>query len=363
MKKLLVFFALAVYMACAVGCAKAPDKNILTPKKVAILYLDARIAVNPIGAYTYISNIDKETMNRLMYQDNSQWLVEMNLLRNLASRSRYTILDESINKDGGKATVTVKIQTPAIPGFKELMPPSIVTDTASESTIATARKLVKTLTYEDLRRFMDDLEKEHQTLEEVVPINLVREEQGWKVFLDYKHRNEHDTTEAKMLGNIVDSAAQRKQEQDARAEADGLREIQRLDALMAKKTPKQSAGPDAQKQDKQAYMAKLAIKETNVVKSADGGKILLGELVNNGERILSDVEITVHGLDDYSADIFVLKYHPLRDPKSSFKIMPNLKRAYLMRNDGVQFSYMLGYTLKDWTEKYDVEITNIEFAE
>ena len=84
---------------------------------------------------------------------------------------------------------------------------------------------------------------------------------------------------------------------------------------------------------------------------------VFGEIKNNGDRTLKEVEITTYCLDKNDKIIFEKTYHPVLVLENSF-MMDNtpLKPNYSRR-----FGCKLDDAPSDWSKKVKVIVTDIEF--
>jgi hypothetical protein len=107
-----------------------------------------------------------------------------------------------------------------------------------------------------------------------------------------------------------------------------------------------------------AYMSSIGLVGVRV---GDGltGKGVFGEVKNNGNRILSKVEITIYCLGDDNKPVFEKTYTPVL--VSSFSLgdaNEPLKSGYSRK-----FGVRLDDAPSDWAGDVNVKITGVEFAE
>ena len=110
---------------------------------------------------------------------------------------------------------------------------------------------------------------------------------------------------------------------------------------------------------KKAYMPYVTLRNVHTGKTVLGEQGVFGEIKNNGDRTLKEVQITVYCLDTDSKPISEEKFHPVMDVKSSFSLRDHMP---LRPNYAQKFGYELD-TTSDWSGKIYVEMTNVEFAD
>ncbi len=112
-----------------------------------------------------------------------------------------------------------------------------------------------------------------------------------------------------------------------------------------------------QNQEKQSYVDKVKIMNLRVAKAVLDDWGVFGEIKNTGNRTLTEVEITIHYLDEYGNTIYENAFHPVLISRWSSDNKP------LKPNYSEKFGYGTDDVPSEWSKKIEVSITNIEFQE
>lgn len=108
-----------------------------------------------------------------------------------------------------------------------------------------------------------------------------------------------------------------------------------------------------------AYLDKMNVRDVFVEPMTLGRKGVVGELKNGGDRVVSDVEITIYCLDKNGRPIFEKLYHPVNTSDVSLTSSPlALKPGYSRR-----FEAIINDAPSEWSGKVEVKVTKIEFTE
>jgi hypothetical protein len=96
-----------------------------------------------------------------------------------------------------------------------------------------------------------------------------------------------------------------------------------------------------------------------VGQDALGKKGVFGEVKNNGDRSLSQVEITIYCLNRDGKAVFEKAYHPVLVSSLGFgSDNQPLKPGYSR-----QFGVRLDDAPSDWAGEVDIKVTAVEFAD
>lgn len=176
-KKFLLPVLCSLTILLAVGCGRiGPD-----PKDVLSKYLDNLLHGNHAEAYKYISTRDKKIKSLQVYLS-EQSKVESPFAKAVTSKISYEIKDVTITKD--QAKINVAITTPD-PGY-------IVTDVLDAAFMSTFGEKKN-------EKEMDKMLAEKYKGKEVPmttitqSFDLVKESDGWKVFLNWEIKKADDT--------------------------------------------------------------------------------------------------------------------------------------------------------------------------
>ena len=108
---------------------------------------------------------------------------------------------------------------------------------------------------------------------------------------------------------------------------------------------------------KKLYFDKIEVRNIHLGNDFLGAVGVFGEIKNNGDRTLREVEITTYCLDKNDKIVFEKTYHPVLVTEHSFMndntpLKPNYSR---------RFGYKLDDAPSDWSKKVKVAVTDIEF--
>ncbi len=109
---------------------------------------------------------------------------------------------------------------------------------------------------------------------------------------------------------------------------------------------------------KTSYFENITIKKVSVDKNILGEMGVFGEIKNNGNRILNEVEIVIYCLDNDGNPIFEKKYHPIL--VSNFSMTDN---EPLKPNYSRKFGVKLDDAPSEWSKKVKIEVIDIKFSE
>ena len=193
---------------------------------------------------------------------------------------------------------------------------------------------------------------------------LVKEDDGWKVFLDWKTKKAEKEREDKVASLLSDAKELRKSNK-LHGAVKKYEEALTLDSeiVEAKEGLSETKQEIESFEEKQAYIKNVILKDFKVSegKKYGFGKAVpgvFGTIVNNGDRSLKEVEITVYFLNDEGTVIGEEDFHPVLVTEYSFggdnkPLKPNYVKDF-------------GYSVEDyapslWSKKAKAKITNIEF--
>jgi hypothetical protein len=344
----------AVVMALSIsGCDKIKELNQPGPKEVLISYLDASLKSRSEEAYGYVSSEDKAVKSLSEYKSENE-KKDNPFAAVIVSNVSYKVL--KVNETGSTAKADVEITLPDMGVmFKDLM--------GAAFTSAFGDK--------DKGEIEKELAKKYETGE--VPtttkneeFHLLKEKDGWKVFLDWKTKKA-EKEKAEKVAALVSDAKKLRESKKLHGAVKKYEEALTLDSEMveAKEGLTETKEEIKSFEEKQSYIKNVVLKDFKVSegKKYGFGKTVpgvFGTIVNNGDRTLKEVEITVYFLDDKGIVIGEEDFYPVLVSKYSFgddnkPLKPNYVKDF-------------GYTVEDsapssWSKKAKAKITNIEFEE
>jgi len=327
MKRFVVLIMLAMW---ATGCATGPS-----PKEVMGSYLDAHGKGNDEEAYSLLSSKDK-TAKSLDAFSESEGSDFKSILRQKVS---YQV--KEIKTKGDKAEATVEVTTPDITGgFGELIWSilSMVLEGKQEDD-AIEKELAEKLQG-----------KNWPTTTKTEYFDLVKEEDGWKVFLNYE--GIATSQELKTKAEILE-----KQKKYAEAKS-ALEEAMKLNSKDTEIPGKIKAMDKkaTEYKERQMYFDKIEVRNVSVEQNHLGQLGVFGELKNRGDRTLRAVAITVYYLDKEGDGIREKTYYPVLINGESYGDNQPMKPNY-----GKTFWYRIEGAPSDWAKKVKVAVTDVEF--
>lgn len=117
-------------------------------------------------------------------------------------------------------------------------------------------------------------------------------------------------------------------------------------------TRTQSQAPSA---EETSYIEKLIVRNVSVGKTNLGEQGVWGEVKNNGERTLKEVEVTIYCLGSDGKPVFEKTYHPVLVSDFAFGEEGKVLKPGYSRTFGVK----LNDAPSDWKGKVDVKVTKI----
>lgn len=336
----------------SLGCVKTPS-----PETILSQYLDASLHGLHEEAYKYVSSRDKA------FKSKDEYLTESknDLMPVEAFSSKISYVIESISTSEDKATAIVSITMPDFGGiFLDVMGAALQSVFSGENDDKFAKKLAEK--YKD---------KEVPLTTKKETFTLIKEVDGWKVFLDWETQKLKAEREKKIKGLLAEAKNLKKQkklhgalekyneilELDSEV-IDAKRGIKETETAIKDFEEKQKAFKEKQEYIKNVTLKNFKVSEGQRYSFSDPEQAIFGTIVNKGNRTLREVEITVYFLDKDGVVIGEKNYYPVLVTKFSFgddnkPLNPNYVKDF-------------GYSVKDyapsaWAGKVKGEITDIEF--
>lgn len=328
------YSVLILILSVALGCkgiGSGPDDIVLN-------YLNATLKGNHAEAYSLLSSSDKKVKSEAEYQ---ALMKEGNFLTvTYANKISYKIL--KTNQSENKADVEVEITAPDLTSFMgEILGEALSNPDLANDEAQIKKKLAEK--YKDL-----------PMTKTVQSFNLVKEQGGWKIFLNWE------------ADKYLSEARELKEQKKYHAAIDNYNKALELNGEMVEaKTEIEEAKKEiATFEEKQEYIKEIELKDLKV---GEGRKYGFGEpepgifgtVINKGNRTLNKVQITVYFLDEAGTVIGEEDFHPILVSEYSFGDDKPLKPNYVKD---------FGFTLKDsapsgWSGKVKANVTDIEFAD
>ena len=327
MKRLLFLVMLVMWVP---GCATGPG-----PKEVMGRYLDAYAKGNNEEAYSLLSSRDKSTKSLDAFSESGG--SEFKAI--LGPKVSYQV--KGIKTEGDKAKATVEVATPDIKGvFGEVFGAIMAMVVGGE---------------EDNNALGDVLAEKVQgknwpTITTTEYYDLVKEEDGWKVFLNYEGI---DTSQE--LKKKAESLEKQKRYAEAGSALEEAAILNPKDTEIPGKIRTMDKKATEYK-EKQMYFDKIEVRNVSVEQGNLGQLGVVGELKNRGDRTLRSVAITVYYLDREGNGIHEKTYYPVsvtgESDGDNQPLKPNYGKAFWYRIDGAP---------SDWAKKVKVAVTDVEF--
>lgn len=345
-----LLFIICFSFLLVISCEKLTGPN---PKEVLNNYLDASLKGRYKEAYSYISAEDKKVKDLQSYIEQNE-KGESPFAQLIASKVSYKIikLEELDNK------VTAKVQI-TLPDFGSMFADFMGAAFKSAFGSGDKKEIEKALA----KKFENG---EVPLTNKKDTYTLVKEGNNWKVFLDWKTEKIQKEKEEK-IQTLLAEAKKLKKSNKLHGAVEKYEQVLELDSEMveAKESLEKTKNEIKSFKEKQDYIDKITLKDFRVSEGKrystdDPVPGIFGTIINNGDRTLKEVEITVYFLDKDGTIIGEEDFHPVLVSEYSFgddnkPLKPNYVKDF-------------GYSVEDyapslWGGKVKGKITNIEFAD
>lgn len=333
------------------GCDKVSELTQPSPEEVLRSYLDASLKGRTEEAYSHVSSEDKAVKSLEEYKaetdnkDNPFSTV-------LTSSVSFKI--QNVTKTGSAANADVEITLPDMGVMlKDIMGAAFASAFSGKDNAELEQTIAKK--YEN---------GEVPTTTKNEEYHLLKENEGWKVFLDWKAQKAAKEKEQKIAALLADAKELRKSKK-LQGAVKKYEEVLTLNSEMveAKDSLKKTNQEIISYEEKQAYIKNVILKDFKV---SEGKKYgfgdpvpgVFGTIVNKGDKSLKRVEITVYFLDKNGTVIGEKDFNPVLVSEYSFgddnkPLKPNYVKDF-------------GYSVEDsapssWSKKAKARITDIEF--
>lgn len=329
------------------GCDQIRDLTGPPPEKVLAAYLDATKAGNWDAAYAHISTQDQAVKPLATYK--SELTADNVFAAAVLSKTSYKVL--SVDRQGSRATASVEVTSPDLSGlFAQMIGSAFASAFGGKGAADLQKQMAEKLQTANL-----------PTKTEKEEFALVREDKGWRVFLDWATK--------KQVASLLAEAGQLRKEKKLPAARDKYDAVLKLDSKLveAQKARDELGREIAAFAEKQAYVANVELYdlkaryyETYLERRVPGIEF---KLRNKGTRTLRKVEVTVYFEDASGAVIAEQEYNPVLVTKYSFGDNKPLKPKYIWQLERGKF-YQAKSVPNEWKEgAVKAKITDIEFGE
>jgi len=327
MKRFVVPIMLVIW---ATGCATGPS-----PKEVMGRYLDAYGKGNYEEAYPLLSSTDKTAKSLDAFSESE----ESEFMAILGPKVSYQV--KGIKTEGDKAKATVEIATPDIKGvFGELLGTIMGMALGGEQDNNALEKMLA-------ERVQG---KNWPTIKRTEYYDLVKEKDGWKVFLNYE-----GIDKSQELKNKAEILEKQKRYAEAKSALEEAAKLNSKDTEIPGKIKAMDKKATEYK-ERQMYFDKIEVRNVSVEQGNLGQLGVSGELKNLGDRTLRSVAITVYYLDKEGIVVHEKTYDPVLVTGELYGDHEPLKPNY-----GKIFWYRIDGPPSDWAKKVKVAVTDVEF--
>jgi hypothetical protein len=161
----------AMFFTLLAACDQIQDLTGPSPEKVLTAYFDATKAGNWDAAYAHISTQDQASKPLADYK--SEVTGENALAAAVLSKTSYKVL--SVERQGNRAKASVEVTSPDLIGaFAELLQTTFASAFGGKGTADAQKQMAQKLQASNL-----------PTKTQKEEFALIREEKGWRVFLDW----------------------------------------------------------------------------------------------------------------------------------------------------------------------------------
>jgi len=327
MKRHVVLIILAIW---ATGCATGPG-----PREVMGRYLDAYGKGKNEEAYSLLSSSDKtaKSLDAFSESEGSEFKAIW------GPKVSYEV--KGVKTEGDKANAAVEVTTPDIKGvFGELLGAIVSMALGGEQDKNALEKMLAEKAQG----------KNWPTTTSTEYYDLVKEKDGWKVFLNYE-----EIEKSKEEKNKAESLEKQKKYAEAKSAFEDAAKLNPKDTEIPGKI-KAMDRKAAEYKERQMYFDKIEVRNVSVEQNNLGQLGVCGELKNRGDRTLRAVAITVYYLDREGNGIHEKTYYPVLLTEEfsgdDQPLKPNYARTFWYRVDGAP---------SDWAKKVKVAVTDVEF--
>ena len=363
-KRTIGILIFSIIMFLITGCDIIDKYTQPDAKEVLNKYLDASFKNRATEAYKYISSKDKAVKSLSMYKNDTY--KEDNPFADIMLKSiSFQVLD--VKETNNTANAIVKITMPDMSIiFKDFMGAALssaFTDNKSQSKLQ--EKIAKKYETEKL-----------PTTSKKEKFHLIKEKDGWKVFLDWKTeelKNKKAELKRKKAEKISQLLLEAKQLRKDKKLSNAVSKYEEVLALNGEMVEAKEAIQETKKEinaikEKQKYLKKIKLYDlkAKLYSSYLDGKIpgVEFKIKNNGSRTLKEVEVTIYFKNSKGTIIAEEKYYPVLVTEYSYsRNNKPLRPNYIWQQEKGHF-YTADSVPSEWkVGSVSANITNIEFAD
>jgi hypothetical protein len=338
------------------GCDKLSELNQPSAKDVLTSYLDASLKSRTEEAYGYVSTEDKSVKSLSEYKSENN-KKDSPLAAVIVSNVSFKVLN--VTETGNTASANVQITLPDMGVMlKDLMGAAFSSAFAGKDKGEMEKEIAKK--YET---------GQVPTTTKNEEFNLVKEKDGWRVFLDWKTKKAEKEKEEK-IASLLSDAKQLRESKKLSGAIQKYEEVLAINGEMveAKNAIKETKQEIQEIEKKKNYLTNVVLYdlkakyyETYLEKKVPGVEF---KIKNKGDRTLKEVQVTVYFKDAKGTIIAEKEYHPVLVTKYSFGgDNKPLKPNYIWQMERGKF-YKADSVPSEWKEgAVSANITNIEFSE
>jgi hypothetical protein len=350
-RKITQFAIICLASLAIVACEKLSSPS---PNEVLNNYLDASLKGRYKEAYSYVSADDKAIKDLQSYLKANE-KEDNPFAQAIVSKVSYKIL--KLEKSYKKATADVEI---TLPDFGSIF--ADVMGAAFKSAFGGGdEKEMEKILAKKFKSGEVPLTTKKETF------NLIKEKDGWKVYLDWKTEKIKKERQAKIQALLAE-AEELKKSKKLHGAVEKYEQILELDSEMvdAKEGLEKTKKEIKSFEEKQVYIKNVVLYDlkakyykTYLEEKVPGVEF---KLKNKGDRTLKEVEVTVYFKDANGTIIAEEDYHPVLVTKYSFSgDNKPLKPNYVWQMERGKF-YKADSVPSEWKEgAVSAKITNIEF--
>lgn len=357
LKKVITVMFLVYISISTTGCDKVEELIQPGPKEVVIEYLKAQNDGRLEESYKYLSAQDKSIQLLDEYKSKGSEAKSNPIAMVLMSDMSFHVL--TAEETGNTANVKVEITMPDMRVvFKDFMgmafSGSLEKATQKEISEMVAKK------YENTKL---------PTMTKNTTFNLLKEKDGWKIFLDFKGIEEQKLKKEE-IRSLLDDAKQLRKSKELTGAIQKYEKVLSLDGevVEAKKAIEETQEEVKSIEVKQEYLKNVELydfeaKYYNSYLDKDVAGVNF-KIKNKGDKTLKKVEVTVYFQDANGNTIAEEDYNPVL--VSSYNYMGDnkpLKPNYIWQMEKDKF-YQAKSVPNEWKEgSATAKITDIEFEE
>lgn len=333
-KNTLLSVLLILFLASCNFFSSGPGPNDILTK-----YLNSILKGNYSETYALLSAKDKNFKNQQKYEAEFSGNPYSKLF---AGKTSFNVKEIKVN--GNNADATVEITRPDLSkAWADLMGMAFSSAFGGKKDEKAMEKMIA-------EKLMD---KSLPMTTETQTYNLVKDKEGWRVFLNWEGTEKavEISEQATQLEKSNEFEKAKAKYQEALSLDKNNKTVQGGLAGIDKKIEAYKA--------KKAYFDKIEVRNVYVGAGTYGGIGVFGEIKNNGDRTLREVQVTAYCLDKNDKFVFEKTYHPVLVIEDSF--MGGLDNTPLKPNYSRPFGFNLNDAPSDWSKEVEVAVTDIEF--